>query len=58
MLWFKLIQNGIRGKIVNIIQAMFRKIKNKVKFNNTLSNEFYSYVGVIQGEHVYYCLGT
>ena len=50
VLWFKLIQNGVRGKILNVIQAMYRNIKSRVKFNNTLSNEFSSYVGVRQGE--------
>ena len=53
MLWFKLIQNGIRGKILNVIQAMYRNIKSRVKFNKTLSNEFSSYVGVRQGECLY-----
>ena len=50
VLWFKLIQNDLRGKILNAIQAMYRNIKNRVKFNNTLSNEFSSYVGNRQGE--------
>ena len=34
MLWFKLIQNGVRCKILNVIQAMYRNIKSRVKFNN------------------------
>ena len=39
-------------KNLNIIQSMYRNIKSKVKFNNTLSEEFscYSYVDVRQGE--------
>ena len=50
VLWFKLIQNGVRGKILNIIQSMYRNIKSRIKFNNNLSNEFSSYIGVRQGE--------
>ena len=50
VLWYKLIQNGVRGKILNVIQSMYRNIKSKVKFNNTLSEEFSCYVGVRQGE--------
>lgn len=50
VLWYKLIQSGVRGKILTVIQAMYRNIKSRVKFNNTLSDEFSSYVGVRQGE--------
>ena len=41
---------GIRGKILNIIQSMYCNIKSKVKFNNILSDEFSSFLGVRQGE--------
>ena len=50
VLWFKLIQNGVRGKILNIIQSMYRNIKSRIKFNNNLSNDFSSYIGVRKGE--------
>ena len=50
VLWFKLIQNGVRGKILNVIQSMYSNIKSRIKFNDNLSNEFSSYIGVRQGE--------
>ena len=50
VLWFKLIESGIRGKILNIIQSMYKSIKTRVKFNNNLSCEFVSHIGVRQGE--------
>ena len=31
---------------------MYRNIKSRFKFNNTLSIEFSSYVGIIQGEYL------
>lgn len=52
VLWYRLIQTGIRSKILNVIQSMYRNIKAKVKFNNTLSDEFSSYFGVRLGECV------
>ena len=50
ILWFKLIQSGVRGKILDIIQSMYRNIKSRVKYENILSDEFSSYIGVRQGE--------
>ena len=50
ILWFKLIQSGVRGKILDIIQSMYQNIKSRVKFENELSGEFSSYIGVRQGE--------
>ena len=34
ILWFKLIQSGVRGKILDIIQSMYQNIKSRVKFEN------------------------
>ena len=50
VLWFKVIESGIRGKILNVIQSMYTSIKSRVKFNNNLSCEFVSHIGVRQGE--------
>ena len=36
VLWYKLIQMGVRGKILNIIQSMYNSIKSRVKFDNSL----------------------
>ena len=46
----KLIKIGLRGNILNIIKAMYKGIKSKVKYSNRLSNEFYCDLGVRQGE--------
>lgn len=50
ILWYKLIKYGVRGKILNVIQSMYRNIKSKVKYDNSLSSDFTSFVGVRQGE--------
>ena len=50
VLWYKLIQSGVRGKILDVIQSMYRDIKSKVKYDNKLSNDFSSHLGVRQGE--------
>ena len=53
ILWYKLIQMVVRGKILNTIQSMSSNIKSKVKFDNILNDEFYSFLEVRQGEFVY-----
>ena len=51
ILWYELIQSGVRGKSLDIIQSMYRNIKLRVKFDNVLSDEkFSSYIGFRQGE--------
>ena len=50
VVWYKLIKAGVRGKILNVIQAMYNTIKSRVKFDNELSNDFVSCIGVRQGE--------
>lgn len=50
ILWFKLLQYGIRGKILDVIVSMYKNVKSKVKFNNELSEEFSCMTGVRQGE--------
>ena len=49
-LWFKLIELGVRGKILNVIMSMYNNVKSKVKFNNEKGEEFTCYTGVRQGE--------
>ena len=41
---------GVRGKILNIIQSMYSNIKSRVKYDNIISDEFSSFLGVRQGE--------
>lgn len=50
VLWYKLIQSGVRGKILNVIKSMYSNIKSRVKFDNIISDEFSSFLGVRQGE--------
>ena len=50
VLWYKLIQMGVRGKVLNIIRSMYSNIKSRVKFDNIISDEFSSFLGVRQGE--------
>ena len=50
VLWYKLIQSGVRGKILDVIQSIYRNIKSKVKYDNKLSNDFSSHLCVRQGE--------
>ena len=52
ILWYKLIQSGVRGKILNIVQSMYSSIKSRVKFDNNVSDDFTSFMGVRQGEYL------
>ena len=49
-LWLKLIKFGVRGRILNVIQSMYKSVKSIVKYNNCLSEDFTCYLGVRQGE--------
>ena len=49
-LWQKMIKFGIRGKILQVIKSMYTSVKSKVKYENTLSEEFTCALGVRQGE--------
>ena len=49
-IFYKLIQYGIRGKILNIIKSLYSNIKSRVNFNNTLSEAFECHLGVCQGD--------
>jgi len=50
ILWFKLIQYGVRGNILSVIKSMYNNISSKVKCQNTLSESFTCNLGVRQGE--------
>ena len=49
-LWMKLIKLGLRGRMLNIIQSMYKSVKSRVKYANELSSEFTCTLGVRQGE--------
>ena len=50
VIWYKLIRLGVRGKILNVIMSMYKRIKSKVKVNNNISISFECNFGVRQGE--------
>ena len=50
VVWFKLIQFGVRGKIMSAIQSMDQNIKSNVKYDNNISSDFSSLLDVRQGE--------
>ena len=50
VLWVKLIKSGVRGKILNAIQAMYNYINSRVTFDNELSNDFVECIGVRRGK--------
>ena len=40
ILWYKLLKSGIKGKIFNVIQDMYKSVKSRVKgFENDISDE-------------------
>ena len=51
-LWFKLLQNGIDGKIVNVIRNIYRKTKSCVMIKDNKSEFFSCNIGVRQGENL------
>ena len=51
-LWLKLIKFGVRGRILNVIQSMYKSVKSIVKYNNCLSEDFTCYLVVRQGEYL------
>ena len=50
ILWFNLIKQGVRGKILSVMRGMYSSVKSRVKYQNELSTDFDCYLGVRQGE--------
>ena len=50
VIWYKLIRLGVRGKVLNVIMSMNKRVKSKVKVNNDISIGFECNLGVRQGE--------
>ena len=50
ILWRKLIDKGMSGRILNIVQTIYQNTKLKVRLNGTTTNSFSSNIGVLQGE--------
>ena len=51
-LWQKLLKHGIRGKILTIIQNMYKEIKSCITVNGNSSGFFSCEKGVRQGENL------
>jgi len=51
-LWYKLITNGIDGKLFNVIHNMYQDIKSCVMVDQEKSDFFGSMIGVRQGENL------
>ena len=51
-LWFKLLNFGIHGKMLNIIKAMYRNVTAQVKINGVHSGKFPIKSGVRQGDNL------
>ena len=52
VIWYKLIKYGVRSKLLNIIRSMYESVKIRVKYKNTVSEEYTCSLGVCQGESV------
>ena len=51
-LWHKLIKSGISGKILNVMENMYKNIKSCISYNGNSSDYFVSLNGVRQGENL------
>ena len=51
-LWYKLLVNNINGKMLNVIQNIYKDIKSNIIFNNSKSDYFPCGNGVRQGENL------
>ena len=51
-LWVKLLNHGVNGKIISVIQNIYKKAKSSVKINDKISNFFSCNIGVRQGENL------
>jgi len=49
VIWYKLIKNGVRGKMLDIIKSMYENVRSRVKYNNTLGDVFSCFKGQPRG---------
>ena len=52
LLWLKMLNSNINGKVLNVIKSMYKDAKSCVKVNNCLSKFFPCNIGVRQGENL------
>jgi hypothetical protein len=51
-LWYKIINMGLNGKLLKVVQSIYASAKSCVRTKQGLSNEFASNAGVRQGENL------
>lgn len=51
-MWQKLIENGVHGSVLDIIQDMYKKAKSCVRVDNQYSDYFQCFIGVRKGENL------
>ena len=49
-LWGKLIEGGMSGRVLQVIQNVYKRAKLSVRLNGTLTQSFSSNIGVLHGE--------
>ena len=49
VIWYKLIKYGVSGKMLDIIKSMYEHVRSRVKYNNTLSDDFSCFRGQTRG---------
>lgn len=49
-LWRRMIKSGISGKLLQVIQSMYRHIRLAIKHNNAISDFYNCTTGLLQGE--------
>ena len=50
ILWFKLVEIGVRGKMLNVIKSIYSNLKSRVMCDNRVSSDFTCCLWVRQGE--------
>ena len=51
-LWYKLLNLGVRGKIIDIIRSMYSQVRTEVFDNNEKYETFTCKLGVMQGKYL------
>ena len=50
IIWLRLEERGIHGKLLETIKAMYSKVTQKVRINGKLGEGFQTFYGVMQGD--------
>ena len=53
LLWFKLLQEGINPRLLNILKSMYSSVKVCIKYSSRFSNFMQSDVGLKQGDPLF-----